>query len=199
MGTPPRPRRNHRHSGVAPWHGALSERHPLDRRRRLGRCDGARAVDHGVLRVAVEDRGPGSRYRSPAARRGRGLLPRDIPERHAARRDRRRRPPRRQPRSRRARYRSRAARRRMGARGRAGRAGRPHRCRSRRAALASAGVHAARGTRGRRGVVRCGARGQGATQRAVRRGRGSGAPRPETSETGCSPAGRGSASRSRRR
>ena len=72
------------------------------------------AADHGVLRLAVEDRGPRPRRRPAAARCGRGVLPVAVPQRHAARRGRGRRPPRGQPRSRRERCRPRAAGRRAG-------------------------------------------------------------------------------------
>ena len=66
---------------------------------------------------------PRSRRRPAASRRGGGVLPLAVPQRHAARRGRRRRPPRGQPRPRRQRRRPRAAGRRLGALRRPGRAG----------------------------------------------------------------------------
>ena len=191
------PRPGARRPRLAPGRGSVPRRRAHGRRPGAGGSGGHRGADHGVLCLAVEDRGRRSRRRAVAARCGGGVLPVAVPQRHAARRDRGRRPPRGQPRSRRERCRPRVAGRRVGTLRRAGRAGRPDGGRSPRAALAGAVVDAAGGGRGRswRCSASCSWRGRDPVA-AGPRGRGSGAQRLATSATRCSPGGRGWASRS---
>ena len=151
MGSYRRDRRDARRPGLAPGHGPLPRRPAHGRRRGAGRRGRSRRADHRVLRLALEDRGPRARRRPAAGRGGGRVLPLHLPQRDAARRRGRRRPPRDQPRPRHERRRPRAARRGVGALGRAGRAGRPHPRRAPRRAVARADGHAARRARAPRG------------------------------------------------
>ena len=148
-----------------PGHEPIPRRRAGGRRRGAGGCLRPRRADHGVLRLALEDRGPRPRHRPAAGYGGGRLLPLAVPQCHAARRGGGRRPPRDQPRPRHQRRRPRAARRGVGALGGAGRAGRRHRRRAPRRAVAGAGDHAARRARTARG----GSRRRAGGARAARR------------------------------
>ena len=138
VGQPRRRRRDARRPGLAARHGPVPRRAARSRRRSAGGRGRPGGADHRVLRVALEDRGPRPRRRPAARHRGGRVLPLDLPQRHAARRDRRRRPPRDQPR---------AAGRRVGAGGRAGRADRADRRRAARRRVARASGDAVRRAR----------------------------------------------------
>ena len=199
-GQPRRRRRDARRPGLAAGNRPVPRRPGLGRRRGAGGRVRPGPADHPVLRLALEDRGPRPRRRPAAGHCGGRVLPLALPQRHAARRGGGRRPPRDQPRPRHERRRPRAARRGVGALGRAGRAGRPHGRRPPRRGVARATGRAAcraRAHRGGSGSRTGGAR--AARRRPVPVGTRCAAPRPATCARRCSPGGRGRRSRSRRR
>ena len=165
VGETGRRRRDARRTGLAAGHEPIPRRRAGGRRRGPGGCLRPRRADHGVLRLALEDRGPRPRHRPAAGSGGGRLLPLAVPQCHAARRGGGRRPPRDQPRPRHQRRRPRTARRGVGALGGAGRAGLRDRRRPPRRAVAGAGDHAARRARTARG----GSRRRAGAARAARR------------------------------